>query len=147
MPADRFKIGSKVYRLDVLDDISLRDLMVFNRQVADMGLSITWADIERISSEMAGLSDKKASQHPEAMIMTGVSIWASRRAAGDDVTFEEAVDIPVSEIVWLEGPKDHKPSAKARRSPSARPAKKPGAASSLPDQTTPETSESRSVSA
>jgi hypothetical protein len=145
MAGERFKIGTKVYETDVLDDISLRDLMVFNRQVADMGLSITWADIERISVEMSELDEKDAARHPEAMLMTGVVIWASRRSAGDDVTFEQAVDIPMSQIVWLETPKDHKPKKKgASGSRSVRPVPN---SDDEPSPMTPPTSESRSESA
>jgi hypothetical protein len=147
MAGERFKIGTKVYETDVLDTISLRDLMVFNRQVADMGLSITWADVERISAEMAEIGEADgASRHPEAMLMTGVVIWASRRAAGDDVTFEQAVDIPMSEIVWIEAPKDHRPSKKkgAGGSRSVQPVP---SSDDEPSPMTPPTSEPRSESA
>lgn len=149
MAGERFKYGGKVYETDVLDNISLRDLMVFNRQVADMGLPLTWADVERISAEMAELDEAEAARHPDAMVMTGVVIWASRRAAGDEVTFEEAVDIPLSEIVWLEAPKDHRPKAakKQKRSPSVLPVQSSGDDSPASHETTPGTSEIRSESA
>lgn len=118
MAGDRFKIGERVYETDALDEISLRDLMLFNSQAAAFG--VTWSDVERIVTEMSELGEEGQS-HPDVMLMVGVTIWAARRAAGEDVTFDQAVDVPMSRIVWLESPKDHKPKAvKRARSASAR---------------------------
>lgn len=115
MAGDRFRIGEKVYTTETLDEISLRDLMLFNRQAADMGLGATWADVERISAEIAALDENSVGTHPDMMLMVGVTVWASRRQAGDDVTFEQAVDVPLSKIVWLESPKDRQPKTPKKR--------------------------------
>jgi hypothetical protein len=142
----RFKIGDKTYDTGAVDQISLRDVVLFNRQSADMGLGVTWADVERIAGEMAGMTEKDAA-HPEALVMFAVTVWAARRIAGDDVTLEEAVDVPMASIEILEArkaPKDHQPK-KARR-PAAGD-RVTSLASAPSDPTTPQTSTEQSESA
>lgn len=105
----RFKIGKKVYSTAALDEISLKDLMLFNTQAADMGLTERWSDVERISQEMANMTEAEAETHPGKMLMVGVTVWAARRIAGEQVTFDEAVSIPVGSIVFLPATEDRKP--------------------------------------
>jgi len=151
--AARFKIGSKVYSTAALDEVTLRDLMLFNTQAEDMGLSERWSDVERIGCEMAALDEDAAEAHPGKMLMIGVTVWASRRLAGEQVSLEEAVDIPVKSISFLPATEDRKPGpTKARKGPPKSPAKKatrpdsvPAASSAtLPDET-PTTSEDTST--
>jgi len=147
----RFKIGDKVYDTATVDEISLRDVVSFNSQAAEMGLGVTWADVERIATEAA---DRKASDeaHPEALILFAVTVWAARRIAGEDVTLDEALDVPLKDIEIVEAPKapkDHKPkkgSTSSRRPKGSGLAVAP-AASDPSQSTTPPTSEARSASA
>lgn len=146
----RFKINGKTYDTATVDEISLRDVVLFNRQAADVGLDVKWADVERISNEMAELGDTDV-PHPDALVMFAVTIWAARRVAGDDVTLSEALDVPMKDIEFLEArkvPKDRQPKKKAR---STRPVSGPAIAelstSSPSDETTPQTLKSESVSA
>lgn len=148
----KIEIDGKVYSTATLDEISLRDVVLFNSQAKDIGLDVSFADVEQISNEMAELGDTDVT-HPDAMIMFAVTIWAARRIAGDDVTLGEAIDVPMKSIKVIEArkaPKDHKP--KKPKSLSTRPASVPAieADASMPSlsgETTPLTSESRSVSA
>lgn len=107
----RFKIGTKIYTSAALDEISLRDLMLFNTQAAEMGLAERWDDVERIADELDALSIEEAEHHPGKMVMIGVTVWASRRCAGEDVSLDEAVDIPLRSIVFLPDTEDKKPPA------------------------------------
>jgi hypothetical protein len=101
MSETRFTIDGELYTTTSLDSISLKDLMVFNTQMADLGLPYTWGDIESASQEMVGLSDSEASLHPMAPLLTGLTIWASRRAKGEQLTIAEAVDVRLSSLVFL----------------------------------------------
>jgi hypothetical protein len=158
----RFRLGGKVYTTASLDEISLRDLMVFERETAAMGLPMKWSDVERIGSEMAELPAD--GQHPDTLLMVGVTIWAARRAAGDDVTFEQAIDFPMKDLEFIDAPKDHqaptnptrarkgKGSAKKKSGGSPRPVSVPDldlsdSSSSTADAPTSTTSAQQSATA
>lgn len=145
----RFRLDGKVYSVGALEDVSLRDVMLFNTQAADMGLAATWADVERVSEEMSAADKDEAEKHPDALLMLGVTIWATRRIAGDEVTFGDAVDFPLSALTWLPDTEDRKPGkGKARKGSKSKP-KASGAADVPPEpsaSTTPPTSEQQSSS-
>lgn len=145
----RFRLDGKVYSVGALEDVSLRDVMLFNTQAADMGLAATWADVERVSEEMSAADKDEAEKHPDALLMLGVTIWATRRIAGDEVTFGDAVDFPLSALVWLPDTEDRKPGkGKARKGSKSKPKQKASAAADVPPEpsapTTPPTSEQQS---
>ncbi|MCC7268778.1 MAG: hypothetical protein IT546_15770 [Caulobacteraceae bacterium] len=145
----RFRLDGKVYSVGALEDVSLRDVMLFNTQAADMGLAATWADVERIAEEMSAADKDEAEKHPDALLMLGVTIWATRRIAGDEVTFGDAVDFPLSALVWLPDTEDRKPGkGKARKGSKSKP--KASAAADVPPEpsasTIPPTSEQQSSS-
>lgn len=143
----RFKIGDTIYTTAALDEISLRDLMLFDSQAADMGLKVRWNDIQRVAGEMTDLDDTQAGSHPDALLLTGVTIWAARRSAGEDVTLEQAVDFPLAQLQFLPSTADHRPDpTKARRSQKGSVRAMRDADLDLESSTT-ETSEPRSASA
>ena len=123
----RFKLGDKVYSPAGLDEVSLKDLVLFNTQAADMGLAERWSDVESASMEIATLSERDAERHPGKHLVIAVTIWISRRAAGEDLSFGDAIDFPMSSIEFIADPEDHKPgkrngakrSAPAKRTPKA----------------------------
>jgi hypothetical protein len=156
MAEARFKIGARVYTTAALDEISLKDLIVFGREAEAIGLPAKWSDIERIASEAADLPDGE--EHPDALLLVGVTIWASRRAAGDDVTFEQSIDFPLKDLSFLPSPTDREEPGptKARKGKKHTSASSPSTGSSpvsaLPvSDTTPRetstTSEERSQNA
>lgn len=156
----RFKIGDVTYNTSSIEDISLRDVMVFNRQAADMGLDLTWVDVERIAQEIQdaveeaksqGKSPQEAATHPDALLMFGVTVWISRRMAGESVTLDQATDVPLTSIELIEArqaPKDHMPK---KRKAAAKKRPKGSALAAVPPEgeppTTPPTSSEESVSA
>lgn len=146
----RFKIQGKTYDTATVDEISLRDVVLFNSQAADVGLGVTWADIERISNEIAELGDTEVA-HPDALVMFAVTIWAARRVAGDDVTLDQALSVPMKDIEIVEARKAPKDHAKKKSGRSIQPASVPeiGEASTSPvsDETTPAILPSKSASA
>jgi len=139
----RFRINGKVYDTSKVDQVSLRDVMLFNTQAEQMGLPERWADVERITQEMAELGDD-ANAHPDAIVMFGVTVWACRRLAGEDVTLDEATNVPMSQIEVLEAkkaPKDRQPKKGAKsKSRASAPAASPreAAVSTTPQTSTPQ---------
>lgn len=145
----RFKIGKKVYTTAALDEVSLRDLVLFNTQAADMGLDAKWSDIERIAGEFDAMTEAEAEKHPDALLMIAVTVWVSRRVAGEDLTFGDALDFPLSQLDFLPEPKDRQPG-KAKGAKKPRKSTQPSAPVAEPPEPseaaeTPTTSESPST--
>lgn len=137
----RFKLQNKVYNAAALDEITLRDLVLFNTQAEQMGLARKWSDVERVSRELAAMSRAEADGHPEKFLAIAVTIWATRRTQGDDVTLEQAIDFPMNAIEFLPEPEDRKPGkrkAPAKKAGAARKATRTSAADAA-DQAQPTT--------
>jgi hypothetical protein len=144
----KFSIQGKVYDAADLDLVSLRDILLFEQQTKDMGREITWSQIGMWSEEFDALkTDKEKQEHPAAPWMTAVTIWASRRIAGEDVTFDEAVDFPMRDLHFIAEPKDRKkPANPTRARPGSGRAAGPRAVPDADEPPSPETSEAASIS-
>lgn len=145
----RIKIGDKVYPTVARDEISLRDLMLFNTQAEEFG--VTWGDVEQVMGEWEGLTEEQAERHPQKFLVIGVTLWMSRRAAGEDVTFSEAVDVNLADVDFLPEPQDKSPG-KAKAAKKKAPKASGLVAAPQPDadreQTSaPQDSEKRSIPA
>lgn len=111
----RFMIGDNptVYVLPAMNEVPLKDVILFNTQAADMGLKVNWHDIEEAAQQMAVLDlvdpEGEAPDHPLNHEVLAASLWAARRRAGEDVTLSDATDIRVSDLRWLPDPEDRKP--------------------------------------
>lgn len=124
----KFKIGSKIYDATHLDDITLGDIVIFNSQAEAVGLGATWQDIQRIGGELEELDRNEAAKHPEMLLMTAATIWLTRRRSGENISFGDAIDFPLSSFDVLEDPQDRQP----KKAPKAKKAKNT-AASTLGD--------------
>lgn len=144
-----FRSGGTVYAVASLDQITPRDLITFPRDAAEvLGRRITWHEVETAWAEIDGMTEKEADEHELADFLLAVSIWVSRRAAGDRVSFGQCLDDPFE---WLPTPTDREPGK-----PKAQPGKKKkqkqkpsqqrgsgrpgGPATRAPESTTPATS-------
>jgi hypothetical protein len=127
----RFSLNGKVYTTSAIDEVSLKDLVRFNTEAADMGLRERWNDIERVATEMDAMTPKEAEQHPDKLLVTAVTIWVARRVAGEDLSFGDAIDLPLSKITWIPDPEDKKPV-------KANPTKGPKRSVSAPADDQPE---------
>ena len=105
----RFRIGKTVYVMPGMDEISLRDIVRFNTEATALGIDERWGDVVRASREMSGMTEQRAEEHDLSALVLAASIWLARRTAGEDISFEDAIDIPQSAIEWLVSPEDHKP--------------------------------------
>lgn len=122
----RFQLGKKIYTTAAIDEISLRDLMLFNAQAEAMGLNTSFAEIEVSLVEISGLVEAGKTQEiagrRDLLVVIGATVWAARRTAGEDVTLDEATNFPMKQLVFLDNPEDHQ-----RVNPTRRPAKKAAA--------------------
>jgi hypothetical protein len=153
----RFKLGDTVYTAAEADLLSLKDILQFEQEAADLGRPLKWGQIEAWSQELTGFyqviantkssaADRKQAEqatkdHEGALWVIAMTIWASRRVAGEAVTFEQAVDFPMRDLTWLPETQDRKVATnptKARtgaRKASGRAAKRPAAARRAPATT------------
>ena len=121
----RFRLHGKLYSTAALDEISLKDLVLFNSQAEEIGMARKWSDVERAAFEVASMTPAEADLHPDKLLVIAVTIWASRRMAGDLVTFGEAIDFPVKDIEFLPATEDRKPGKRngARKAPAKKASK------------------------
>lgn len=126
----RFRIGGgkTIYSLAALDELSLKDLLALRGQLADLGVPETWNDIVAASDEMTRMDDPD--EHELSLLVFAVTIWAARRSAGDELTFGDAIDFPLSSITYLAVPQDKRP--KARKAPAKKSTRTSARAASSP---------------
>lgn len=130
----RFKLHGKTYTTSALDEITLKDLVLFNTQAEATGITRKWSDVERVSAELSQLTPAEADRHPEKFLAIAVTIWASRRTSGEDITFDEAIDFPIKDIEFLPEPEDRKPGKRqgAKKAPKKRSTRTSGPADEPP---------------
>jgi len=113
----KFKIGTATYNAAALDLISLKDVLVLEQESADLGRALRFNDIKEMAEDISELkTDKERHAHPAMPWVLAVTIWASRRIAGERMSFGDAIDFPLRDLTWLKEPQDHK----AATSPKAR---------------------------
>jgi hypothetical protein len=149
----RFVLEGRTYTTASLDEITLLDVLAFGPSAEAVGLNVTWVEVEELAQLMAAAEPDVEFPTQDLLLVTAATIWASRRAAGDRVTFGEAIDVPMSEIRFLPPTKDNRPdpskarkSSKARKGSGPRVADAPQTPSPDESQTTPPTPTSGSPS-
>lgn len=125
----RFTIkGVGTYETAALDKISLLDLMMFNQQAADLGMPYAWDEVEAIAHKLddivqwEGAGSDPATKPPEVsrrdeVLLLAVTVWASRRIAGDQVSFAEAINFPMTDYDMLPDPQDRKAPGNPQKPP------------------------------
>lgn len=108
----KFKIRETVYDAASMYKLPLKMVLQLQMESRDFGREIQLADVEVWSDELDKCkTDKDRSEHPASPWLLAVIIWASRKLAGEHVNFEQAIDIPMDELVFLKEPQDHKRAA------------------------------------
>lgn len=106
----RFKIDGKVYRGQAIEDITLNDAIMFDSFAAEAGWGVTLDQVEAMAA-------KETLSIRESMIVTAVTVWLMKRAAGEDCSLREAAEVKASAIEQLAEPGDKKaPKAKKKGS-------------------------------
>lgn len=111
----RFKIGAKIYEAASVDRLSMGDLLRIRSETEAIGIPMTWPEVKTLLEEISILDD--AEEHPQAMLVIGLTIWASRLNAGEKISLADAVDFPLGDLQWLPEPEDHKEPANPTRPP------------------------------
>lgn len=133
----RFRYDGKTYEVPAFNDISLKEIITFDAQAEALGISTRWDDIEELAQMSSAMTKAQAASHPLRYIMFATTIWFARRAAGEDITLEQATETKLSEIEWVPVPKDRQSGKKsAARKPAKKAAKKASSTrpGSVPDE-------------
>lgn len=103
-------IGTKHYPGVAVSELSIRHTLALQRELAVTNISSakTWADVRGLLAEFQALDKKDRENHPEALFLTAVTIWATRVSAGEELGLLDAVDIPAASVRWIAEPSDKK---------------------------------------
>jgi hypothetical protein len=132
----KFRIGQVTYDLGALDLLSLKDILLMEKETTELGKTLRWSEVQRMAKEVDALdTDEQRRDHPDAVWVTAITIWASRRIAGEEQPFGDAIDFPMRDLTWIPEPQDRKKpehptkarpvSGRARKRPAAAAAKTP----------------------
>jgi hypothetical protein len=109
----KFKIGDTTYDAGALDLLSLKDILMFEKETAELGNPLHWSDVGRMIEELEALkTDREREAHSSAMWVLAITIWSSRRLGGDQMSFGDAIDFPLRDLKWLPDPQDKKAPAR-----------------------------------
>lgn len=120
--AVRFSCRGKVYFLKDVDEVPMRLLLELQQQTADAGRPLTAGDIEEMSERLGKLDKTARNKDPDALWMSALTVWISMRLAGDEITFSEVIDIPLSQLKTIPVATDRQRPAAA--DPTKRPTRK-----------------------
>ena len=101
-------IGDKHYPGVAVSELSIRHSLALQRELAVTNISSakTWADVRALLAEFQALDKAGRENHPEALFLTAVTIWAARVTAGEEMGLLDAVDIPAASVRWIAEPSD-----------------------------------------
>lgn len=112
-------IGDKHYPGVAVDELSLRHTLALQRELAVTNISSakTWADVRALLAEFQALDKAARENHPEALFLTALTIWAARVTAGEEMGLLDAVDVPAASVRWIAEPSDKKAAAAGKAQP------------------------------
>jgi len=112
-------IGDKHYPGVAVSELSIRHSLALQRELAVTNISSakTWADVRALLTEFQALDKSARENHPEALFLTAVTIWAARVTAGEEMGLLDAVDIPAASVRWIAEPSDKKAAAAGKAQP------------------------------
>lgn len=116
----RFTFRGKTYTVPSFDEVNLKDIIQFDQQAEAMGISARWKDIVDLARRSDKLNENEAAGDTLSYVMTVVTIWTARRAAGETCSFDEASEMTLSEVEWIPVPKDRQQKAAKKATPTRK---------------------------
>lgn len=110
----KFRINGREYDPTALTSVTLKQVIAFNRESVREGYGITWADVEDRYKRLEKLPLAAKKSDPDSILLFGMTIWATRIAAGEDLSFADAVDVSLDKIEIFDV--ESKPSPQLARS-------------------------------
>ncbi len=98
----RFVIKGREYDPKALTSLTLKQIIAFNRESETESYGITWADVEDRYRRLERLPLAEKQRDPDSILLFGMTIWATRTAAGEVISFSEAIDVSMDDIQVLD---------------------------------------------
>lgn len=104
------EIDGKRYPLITAEEATLADLLAIRRQTGT-GVGELQELLERFDGltpkEIEAMAEEDADVIDDSLLAYGISVWLSRRHAGEDLTLEQACAVPLDAIRQIAEPGDH----------------------------------------
>ncbi len=98
----KFRVADTTYDGTAVSRLTLRQLLILEQETATLGRRITVGDVQCMSAALSECAtDAERSAHPDMMWLVAVTVWAGRVAAGETLTFGEAIDVPMADVEFL----------------------------------------------
>lgn len=108
----RFRYQGRIYEFAALTELSVRDTLTLQRDLAALGLPRSWGEVLEAAERIAGLDADKRLADPDLMLTYAAAVWAARRVAGDTVSFDEVLDMSLAQVENLPETADFAPAKK-----------------------------------
>lgn len=105
-------IGDVEYAQVDLSKISVGNLIRFDRETG-----MTRKGLREMGERLAAMTEEEREDSADALILTGITVWLARLGAGEDVSFEEACDVPLADLQFIPEPGDEEAAPDPHRAP------------------------------
>src|SRR5689334_5336144 len=92
----RMTIKGTVYTVPAFDEVTLKDILQFDREADELGIAEEWADVEDIAIRAADTAGPGVAVR-QYRILILASVWLAKRFAGESISLDEAAEIKPSE--------------------------------------------------
>jgi hypothetical protein len=140
----RFRVSKDgpEYELRGVQDVSLLDLIRLQSESAALGKSLTVGTLNQMRIERRkDCTDKDGKvdvdaldAHPHSMWLMGTNLWASRRLAGEDVSFADALGVSYDDLTFIPD-EDDEPAESEQPDPPQPPSGQDGGSQPEPPST------------
>lgn len=114
----KLRVDGRLYDPASPAELSLRDLINLERVTTELGMPVNLGIIEQRETELREIRAKYATkaerdritgQQPWAQMLFAVNVYAARRKAGDDVTFDDCLDLSPVDVAFIQEAGDEEP--------------------------------------
>lgn len=64
------------------------------------------ADLEDMHARVRAMTPRERERSDESLLLAGITVWFARRRAGEELTLEQACDVPMSAVEFVREPGD-----------------------------------------
>lgn len=109
----KMRINGRTYEPASPVELSLRDLIALERVTTELGMPVNLGILEERQAEIEAIKaptklerNRLLGRQPWAQMLFAVNVFAARRKAGDDVTFDDCLDLSPLDVDWILEPED-----------------------------------------
>ena len=114
---DRFYPAAQIQSMTLLDTLEMQAALRDNPGISS---ARSMVDVLSLLDEFVSLPSRAEQlDYPEGTFLTAVTIWVTRRRAGERLPFLDAIDIPINDYEWVRESSDPELSAEGKALVSA----------------------------